>query len=313
MVDRSATAELASLKSVAAFWELLTRCGKFLPDPNSKYVTEKQLLLVQRAQIFAMEQSQVVFRVCVKPPSKEVLVQKLLGYLETLKIPSGISTHKPNYPDKAWLVLAIATVSQGRDEIFSRDYLPPRDPAKLLVAPVVQQLDPIFQNVPAHLIGHGKGRHLKIGGLTKEEKLDLQIKRQEARILKQQAQQQKLVNDLQISKNQGLLKQRQQEQEREQMRREISRDMEAQAQAYLEQQIELEKQKLHSEFDSELQARVSALGLQSKGSHAPLLEMADEASRDVFQMPGGALGLRNLQSNTANMIRNRSSMSSDEE
>ena len=42
--------------------------------------------------------------------------------------------------------------------------------------------------MPAHLVGHGKGRHLKIGGLTKEEKLDLAIKRQEARIQKQQAQ-----------------------------------------------------------------------------------------------------------------------------
>jgi hypothetical protein len=49
MVDRSATQELATLKSVSAFWELLTRSGKFLPDENSKYVTEKQLLLIQRA------------------------------------------------------------------------------------------------------------------------------------------------------------------------------------------------------------------------------------------------------------------------
>jgi hypothetical protein len=36
--------------------------------------------------------------------------------------------------------------------------------------------------MPNYLIGFGKGRHLKIGGLTKEEKLDLAIKRQEARI-----------------------------------------------------------------------------------------------------------------------------------
>jgi hypothetical protein len=94
MVDRSATAELATLKSVSAFWELLTRCGKFLPEENSKYVTEKQLLLIQQNQIFAMDQSQVVFRVCVRPPSKQVLIQKLMGYLDTLKIPSGIDLVK---------------------------------------------------------------------------------------------------------------------------------------------------------------------------------------------------------------------------
>ncbi len=85
---------------------------------------------------------------------------------------------RQNYPDKAWLVLAVATVSAGKDEIFNKDYLPGRDPNKQLVAaPQIKPLDPIFQNMPAHLIGHGKGRHLKIGGLTKEEKLDLQIKR----------------------------------------------------------------------------------------------------------------------------------------
>ena len=70
--------------------------------------------------------------------------------------------------------MAVATVSAGKDEIFNKDYLPGRDPNKQqVVAPQIKPLDPIFQNMPAHLIGHGKGRHLKIGGLTKEEKLDL--------------------------------------------------------------------------------------------------------------------------------------------
>ena len=41
MVDRSATAQLATLKSVAAYWELQTRNGKYLPEESSKYITEK--------------------------------------------------------------------------------------------------------------------------------------------------------------------------------------------------------------------------------------------------------------------------------
>ncbi len=118
MVDRSATAELATLKSVAAFWELLTRHGRYLPEYSSKYITEKQLLLVQQNKIFALNQSQVVFKLCVKPPSKLVLIQKLVKYLEDLKIPSGIDLGKQNFPDKSWLILAIATVSGGKDEIF---------------------------------------------------------------------------------------------------------------------------------------------------------------------------------------------------
>ena len=55
MVDRSATAQLATLKNVAAYWELLTRCGKYLPEESSKYKTEKQLLLIQQNKIFCMD------------------------------------------------------------------------------------------------------------------------------------------------------------------------------------------------------------------------------------------------------------------
>ena len=58
------------------------RHGKYLPEESSKYITEKQLLLIQANQIFTMDQDKVVFRVCVKPPRKLVLVQKLLAYLK---------------------------------------------------------------------------------------------------------------------------------------------------------------------------------------------------------------------------------------
>jgi hypothetical protein len=56
-----------------------------------------------------------------------VLVQKLISYLEKLNIPSGIDLVKQNFPDKNWLIVAIATVSAGKDEIFESDYLPTRD------------------------------------------------------------------------------------------------------------------------------------------------------------------------------------------
>ena len=55
-------------------------------------------------------------------------------------------------------------------------------------------------NMPAHLIGFGKGRHLKLGGLTKEEKVAAQIKASEARVLKQREQQEKLKKELELHK-----------------------------------------------------------------------------------------------------------------
>jgi len=70
----SATSQLATLKSVAAYWELQTRYGKYLPEESSKYITEKQLQLVQFGKIFSLDQTEVIFRVCCTPPSKLVLV-----------------------------------------------------------------------------------------------------------------------------------------------------------------------------------------------------------------------------------------------
>ena len=186
MTDRSATAELATLKGVAAYWELLTRHGKFLPEFSSKYITEKQLSLIQQNKVFSLTQQQVVFRCCVKPPSKLILVQKLVKYLGTHNLVSGIDMAKQNFPDKQWLILAIATVSNGEDEIFNCEYLPSTHNVRQGAIPLQlqSQIDPIFAKVPKHLLANGKGRHLKLGGLTKEEKIDEQIRRNDARMAK---------------------------------------------------------------------------------------------------------------------------------
>ena len=39
-------------------------------------------------------------------------------------MPTGINMVTENFPDKEWLVLAVATLSNGRDEIFDLDYMP---------------------------------------------------------------------------------------------------------------------------------------------------------------------------------------------
>jgi len=52
-------------------------------------------------------------------------LQKFEQYLSTLNANSGIITAKENYPDKEYLVLMIATLSQGNDEIFGKTYVPP--------------------------------------------------------------------------------------------------------------------------------------------------------------------------------------------
>lgn len=153
----------------------------FLPAFSSKFMCEKAITQIKQGEILAIRQNQVVFRVCMNPPTKNVLIQKLEHYLKPLNIKSGID--KDKHPDKAWLILAIATLSNGSDEIFDADYMPNKD---MFGVPRDNGFDPITQTkIPPHLLGHGKGRHLKLGGLTKEEKVAIQLKAAENRVKKQ--------------------------------------------------------------------------------------------------------------------------------
>ena len=52
-------------------------------------------------------------------PTKKVLLQKLEIYLKPLKIKSGFEKQK--HPDNYWLILVIATLSNGKDENFAAD------------------------------------------------------------------------------------------------------------------------------------------------------------------------------------------------
>jgi hypothetical protein len=109
------------------------------------------------------------------------MVQKFERYLATKNQLSGIEMAKTNFPDKPWLVLAVATLSGGHDEIFHSDYLPSKNLMKVVEA----QLDqPMFSHIPPHLQASGKGRSLKFNVLSKAQKLEIQLQAAEDRIAK---------------------------------------------------------------------------------------------------------------------------------
>ena len=122
--NRDVPAAEANLKNKQAFYELMIRDGYFLPKLSSKFVNQKVLQQMRDKKIYSVYQRQVVFRICVSPPPKQVLLQKFHQYLQVLNAKSGIEEQKENYPDKGYLVLMIATLSQGNDEIFGKSYLP---------------------------------------------------------------------------------------------------------------------------------------------------------------------------------------------
>ena len=96
----------------------------------------------------------MIFRICSSPPSKESLVQKYENYVAKIKAESGIDHEKQNYPDKDYLILLIATLSGGNDEIFAKDYYPPPSDRRknAIPRPTLFNDDGLLSNIPPHLL-----------------------------------------------------------------------------------------------------------------------------------------------------------------
>jgi len=162
------------LKNLEAGYEFVTRLGILLPALTSRFMTVDNLRKIADKKILCIMQNQVVFRRCYAPPRVAVLVQKIENYCRPLGIDTGFDKTKENYPDKEYLILCVATLSDGKDEIFDPAYSPP----KLLLgadgqlAPVEKiDVDPIMQKVADAIVTGGGGRHMRFGTASKEDKL----------------------------------------------------------------------------------------------------------------------------------------------
>ena len=184
---------------------------------------------IYNGQIFSMKTSDMTFRQCATPPTKIIMIQKLERYLQPLKLKSGIDLGKGNFPDKNWLVLAVATLSNGDDEIFEPDFYPSRSLAKEIEQQMVQ---PVFANVPVHLQAKGTKRALKLHTLTKAQPVENQMKMAAARIAKQNAEHERLKQALQVLNSQDQ-EQVKKLQEREKIREQVRAEMNDQANAFV--------------------------------------------------------------------------------
>ena len=162
------------LKNLDAGWEFLTRLGYFLPALTSRYMTADNMRRIADKQILCIMQNQVVFRRCYAPPRVAVLAQKLEFYCKALGLDTGIDKTKENFPDKEYMILAIATLSDGKDEIFDPQFAPSKlqmaADGNLIQAPKVE-VDPLMQKVADSLVSRDGGRHIRFGGPSKEDKL----------------------------------------------------------------------------------------------------------------------------------------------
>ena len=157
--------------------ELLTRKGFCLPKLSSAFITIEQLLLIRDGKIWSLKQNQLIYRECTRPPSIRVLADKLNAYCHQLNFHTGINPKCDNYPDKEWLIKAIATLSRGNDEIFALDYVPSASDMRRVDHKdilMVHNNDGLL-DVPASLLPKKKGRVLKMVTLTPADKIKAKI------------------------------------------------------------------------------------------------------------------------------------------
>jgi len=155
---------------------------------------------------------------------------------------SGIDHEKENYPDKEYLILLIATLSNGQDEIFRKDYYPqPGQKRKPPVAkPTLQNDDGLFNNVPAHLLAIKGQRSLKMVWSNEEEKNWYKIHLADQRIQTANENKLKLQQDIARQVARRTLKEKEKEaMNMDDMRIELEKVMKKQAEEYI--QLELQK------------------------------------------------------------------------
>jgi hypothetical protein len=163
------------ISSAAMLHELMLRGGYFLPALKCRFCTLKTLLKIREGEFWGLRQELVVTKICTRPPSIRVLVDKLHGYMQPLNLPPSGITLKGNFPDKPWLLSAVATLSKGQDEIFGKDYMPTgkdlkRDPPQKIM---VHNNDGLLTIPDALAAKHYKkgSRSIRMATLTAEQKI----------------------------------------------------------------------------------------------------------------------------------------------
>ena len=224
----------------AMLHELMTRNGFYLPCLRSRYCTQKTLLKISEGEYWCLKQDMVLTRVCTRPPSVHVLIEKLHQYLEPHKLKTGISVAKENFPDKPWLIIAVATVSQGKDEIFGKDYIPSSEELRKnpLDKVMVHNKDGLLDIPPGLAAQYDKkgSRYIKMVTLSKEAKIQAQIALSEQRMKQFQEKQGKLKKELEKAQlaASGVS---QRDIDLQEMRAELERVYQQQAQEFINQQI----------------------------------------------------------------------------
>ena len=218
----------------------------------------------------------------------------------------------------------MATLSQGQDEIFSKEYVPPIEhmrkvaPQNLMVSNADGLLD-----VPLALRDKKGKRSLRMATLSKEDKLKAQLMLMQDRAQRSAQKEQELLKEIERQaqkkayKDKGLT---QREMDLEETKGEVFKTLQMQAQEFITIELEKRDKERQAQMEEELQRRLS-LALASQPSQASQLtnvEMIDTASENTREKTTKiGMGTRknpvDFGRMQPNRIRNQSEMSYENE
>jgi hypothetical protein len=191
------------IHNMEELYEALQRYGYVMPKFTCQLVNKAYLHYVLRKKFWVPNQVDVRFRNCPKPPTSQVLVEKLLHQTERRRLETGIVPAKRNFPNVEWMLLVLATLSPD-DEIFTKGYMPPQRARKESIAEVALPDDPVFDGLDDVFAGRKRGKKAS-GNLfqTRDELLEQRIQAKQQRIEEQLAVARRMETELQTLKDRG--------------------------------------------------------------------------------------------------------------
>lgn len=147
------------IKCKRDLYEALIRNGYFLPSIKSSVVSEKYLVGILEGNIYCPKIESIKLKGCPSPPSKEVLIAKLLEALKQ----RGIENHgldELHLPDCKWLLALLSTLAPN-DEIYRKDYRPPPRAKKIEEQKTILVPQSFLGGLPSSK-SKVKAKHLKV-------------------------------------------------------------------------------------------------------------------------------------------------------
>ena len=133
------------VQSKADLHEALCRNGYYPPRLKSGMATEAYLVGVMDATYYCPKAEEIRIRLCPRPPSKAVLLEKFKKIMHSKGLKSGLVEGK--WPDTQWLLAVISTLAPD-DEIFKKDYLPQPRKNAIEEQKTIQVPNGFFDNLP---------------------------------------------------------------------------------------------------------------------------------------------------------------------